>query len=79
MGISNIVAAYHICIHSHVMCICVDAAAEGVVYEVIAEAKEHPEQVQQEVRKDPAQGPAEPNSEQQPEGKPRCMSYYFKL
>ena len=61
------------------MCIHVDAAAEGVVYEVNAEAKEHPEQVQQGVRKDPAQGPFAPSSEQQPEGKPRCTSYYFKL
>ena len=61
------------------MCIRVDAAAEGVVYEVIAEAKEHPEQVQQGVRKDPAQGPSAPSSEQQPEGKPRCISYYFKF
>ena len=75
MGISKIVVAYRICIHSHVMCIRVDAAAEGVVYEVIAEAKEHPEQVQQGVRKDPAQGPSTPSSEQQPEGKPRCTSY----
>ena len=45
------------------MCICVDVAAEGVVYEVIAEAKEHPEQVQQGVHKDPAQGPSAPSSE----------------
>ena len=29
------------CMHSHIICIRVDAAAEGVVYEVIAE---HPEQ-----------------------------------
>jgi hypothetical protein len=57
------------------MCIRVDAAAEGVVYEVIAEAKEHSEQVQQGVRKDPAQSPSAPSSEQQPEGKPRCTSY----
>ena len=61
------------------MCIRVDAAAEGVVYEVIAEAKEHLEQVQQGVRKDPAQGPSAPSSEQQPEGKPWCTSYYFKF
>ena len=61
------------------MCIRVAVAAEGVVYEVIAEPQEHPEQVQQEVRKDPAQGPAEPSSEQQPEGKARCTSYYFKF
>ncbi|XP_025792398.1 proline-rich proteoglycan 2-like isoform X2 [Panicum hallii] len=51
-----------------------DAAAEGVVYEVIAEAKEHPEQVPQGVRKDPAQGPSAPDSEQQPKGKPRSRT-----
>ena len=62
------------------MCIRVAVAAEGVVYEVIAEPQEHPEQVQQEVRKDPAQGPVEPSPEQQQtEGKPRCTSYYFKF
>ena len=67
------------CMNSHVICIRVDTAAEGVIYEVIAEPKEHPEQAQQEVHKDSAQGPVDPSSEQQPEGKPRCMSYYFKL
>ena len=62
------------------MCIRVAVAAERVVYEVIAEPQEHPEQVQQEVRKDPAQGPVEPSPEQQqPEGKLRCTSYYFKF
>ena len=47
---------------------------------MIAEPQEHPEQVQQEVRKDPAQGLVEPSPEQQqPEGKPRYTSYYFKF
>ena len=64
------------CMHSHVICIRVDAAAEGVAYEVIAEPKE---QAQQETHEHPAQGPAEPSVEQQPEGKPRCTSYYLKL
>ena len=52
------------------MCIRVDAAAEGVIHEVIAEAKEHPEPVQQGVRKDPAQGPSAPSSEQHPKASP---------
>ena len=60
-------------------CICVAAAVEEVVYEVIAEPQEQPEQAKQEVHKDSAQGPVDPSSEQQPEGKPRCMTYYFKL
>ena len=49
------------------------------MYEVIAEPQEQPEQAKQEVHKDSAQGPAEPSVEQQPEGKPRCMPYYFKF
>ena len=28
---------------------------------------------------DPAQGPEDTSTEQQPEGKPRCTSFYFKL
>ena len=56
----------------------IDAANE-VVYEVTAEPQEQPEQAQKEVHKDSAQGPVDPSSEQQPEGKPRCMTYYFKL
>ena len=61
-------------------CICVDTAAKGAVYEVIAEPQEQQGQVQQEERREhPAQGPAEPSVEQQPEGKPRCTSFYFKL
>ena len=49
------------------------------MYEVIVEPQEQPEQAKQEVHKDSAQGPVDPSSEQQPEGKPRCMTYYFKL
>ena len=65
--------------HSHIICIRVDIAAEGAVYEVIAGPQEQRGQVQQENCEHPAQGPAEPSVEQQPEGKPRCMPYYFKL
>ena len=68
--------------HSHVICICtrVAAAAEEVVYEVVAEPQESQGQApQQEVREEPAQGLADTSTEQQSQGKPRCMSYYFKL
>ena len=65
--------------HSHIICICVDAAAEGAVYEVIAGPQEQRRQVQQENCEHPTQGPAEPSVEQQLEGKPRCTSYYLKL
>ena len=68
--------------HSHVICICirVAAAAEEVVYAVVAEPPEPQGQApQQEVRVESAQGPANPSTEQQAQGKPRCMSYYFKL
>ena len=67
---------------SHVICICtrVAAAAEEVVYEVVAEPQEPQGQApQQEIREESAQGPADPSTEQQTQGKPRCMSYYFKL
>jgi len=58
----------------------VAAAAEEVVYEVVAEPQEPLEQAQQEERREaPAQGPVHPSAEQHPEGMPRCMSYYFKL
>ena len=46
--------------HSHIICIRVDAAAEGAVYEVIAGPQEQRVQVQQENCEHPAQGPAEP-------------------
>ena len=68
--------------HSHVICICtcVAAAAEEVVYEVVAEPQESQGQApQQEVREEAAPGPANPSAEQQTQDKPRCMSYYFKL
>ena len=60
--------------HSHVICIRVDAAAEGAMYEVIAVPQEQWGQVQQEKCEHPAQGPAEPSVEQQPEDKPRCLT-----
>jgi hypothetical protein len=61
-------------------CIRIDAAAEGVVYEVVAEPQEQQGQApQQEGREESAQGPTHPSVEQQAQGKPRCMSYYFKL
>ena len=66
----------------HVICMCIRiaAAAEEVVYEVIAEPPEPLEQAQQEERREaPAQGQVHPSSEQQTQGKPRCTSYYFKL
>ena len=54
------------------MCIRVAAAAEEVVYEVVAEPQEPLEQAQQEERREaPAQGPVHPRTEQQPD--------YFKL
>ena len=62
------------------MCIRVAAAVEEIVYEVVAEPQEPQGQApQQEVRGELAQGPADPSAEQQTQGKPRCMSYYFKL
>jgi len=62
------------------MCIRVAAAAGEVVYEVVAEPREPPEQAMQEERhENPAQDLVEPSTEQQPEGKPRSITYYFKL
>ena len=80
MGISKIVVAYRNCIHSHVMCIRVAAAAEEVVYEMVAEPQEPQGQTpQEEVRARSAQGPTHPSVEQQTQGKPRCTSHYFTL
>ena len=64
---------------SHVICICirVAAVAEEIVYEVVAEPQG--QALQHEDREEPAQGPIHPSTEQQMQGKPRCMSYYFKL
>jgi len=65
---------------THIICIRVAAAAEEVVYEVVAEPQEPQGQApQQEVREESAQGPTHPSAEQQTQGKPRCTSYYFKL
>ena len=67
---------------SHVICICirVAAAAEEVVYEVVAEPQEPRGQApQEEIRGESAQGPTHPSVEQQTQGKPRCISYYFKF
>ena len=53
---------------------------EEVVYEVVVESQELLGQAQQEERREnPAQDPVHPSAEQQLEGKPRCISYYFKL
>ena len=66
--------------HFYVICIRVVAAAEEVVYEVVAEPQEPRGQApQEEIRDESAQGPTHPSVEQQTQGKPRCMSYYFKL
>ena len=64
--------------HSHIICICtrIVAAAEEVVYKVVAEPQEPQGQAtQQEVREESAQGPANPSAEQQTQGKPRCTTY----
>ena len=71
----------HAC-NSHIICICirVAATAEEVVFEVVADPQEPLEQALQEERcENQAQGPVDPSVEQQSQGKPRCMSYYFKL
>ena len=68
--------------HSHIICICtrVAAAAEEVIYEVIAEPQEPQGQaLQQEDHEESAQGPSHPSTEPQTQGKPRCTSYYLKL
>jgi len=44
------------------------------VFEVIAAPQEQPDQAQEERRENPAQGPSDPSSEQQPQGKPRCIT-----
>ena len=56
------------------MCIRVASAVEDVVYEVIAAPQEQPEQAQEERHENPARGPSDPSSEQQPEGKLRCIT-----
>ena len=52
----------------------VETVAEGVVYEVIAAPQEQPDQAQEERCENPVQGASDPSSEQQPEGKPRCIT-----
>ena len=67
---------------SHIICICtrVPAAAEEVVYKVVAEPQEPQGQaLQQEDRGESAKGPSHPSTEPQTQGKPRCTSYYLKL
>ena len=49
------------------------------MYEVVAEPQEHQEQAQQENQENAAQGPVDPSVEQQLEGKPRSITYYFNL
>ena len=52
--------------HSHIICICtrVAAAAEEVIYEVVAEPPEPLEQAQQEERREnQGQGPVDPSAE----------------
>ena len=72
-----VILVNHACI-AHVICICirVAAAAEEVVYEVVAEPQEPQGQApqQEERRENQAQGPVDPSTEQQSQGKPRCMS-----
>ena len=62
---------------SHIICICtrVAAAAEEVVYEVVAEPQEPQGQAPQEGREESAQGPTHPSVEQQTQGKPRSTTY----
>ena len=59
------------------MCIRVAAAAEEVVYEVVAEPQG--QALQQEDREEPAQGPIHPSTEKQTQGKPRYTTYYFNF
>ena len=47
------------------------------MYEVVAEPQEpqgQAPQLEQEIRENLAQGPVHPGTEQQPEGKPRCIT-----
>ena len=61
------------------ICIHIESTTEEVVYEVIAEPQEQTEQAPLEFRDDPAQGPGDTSTEQQPEGEPRSITYYFNL
>ena len=74
---------YESCMHSHIICICirVAAATEEVVYEVVVEPQEPQRQApqQEERRENQTRGPVDPGTKQQTQGKPRCMTYYFKF
>ena len=61
------------------ICRHIESATEEVVYEVIAEPQEQTEQAPLEFRDDLAQGLGDTSTEQQPEGKPRSITYYFNL
>jgi len=63
---------YFICIH-------IEPATGEIMYEVIAEPQEQPEQTQEENHENPAQGPVDPSAKQQSEGKLRSIIYYFNL
>ena len=56
------------------ICIHIEPATEEVVYEVIAEPQEQTKQAPLEFREDLAQGPMDTSTEQQPAGKPRCIT-----
>ena len=65
---------------THIICIRVAAAAEEMVYEVVAEPQGPQEQApQQEDRGESAQGPTHPSVEQQAQGKPDACPIIFKL
>jgi len=59
--------------HSYVICIRVAAAAEEVVYEVVAEPQG--QAPQEEIRGESVQGPTHPSTEQQTQGKSRSTTY----
>ena len=56
--------------HSHIICIRVDAAAEGAVYEVIAGPQEQQGQVQQENCEHPTKAQLSPVSSSSPKASP---------
>ena len=61
------------------MCLRVEPATEEVVFEAIAEPQEQLELAQPEVSENPAQGPVDRSTDQQPEGKPRCITPNLNL
>ena len=66
-------------LHTHVIWIHVETATGEVVCDAIAEPQAPAEHVQEASQENSAQGPADPSEEQQPEGKSRSITYYFKL